>query len=57
MRKAIMIEARMWIEGEAEAAHDFAASSTQALREIIEAGAVKHPELRVTIKKLREAKD
>ena len=57
MRKAIMIEARVWIEGEDEAAHDFAASSTQALREIIEAGAVKHPGLRVTVKKIREAKD
>ena len=57
MRKAIMIEARVWIEGEDEAAHDFAASSTQALREIIEAGAAKRPELRVTVKKLREAKD
>jgi hypothetical protein len=57
MRKAIMIEARVWIEGEDEAAHDFAASSTQALREIIEAGAAKHPELRLTVKRIREAKD
>ena len=54
MKKAIMLEAKVWIEGEDEAAHDFAASSTQALREIIAAGASKHPELRVTVKKVRE---
>jgi hypothetical protein len=54
MRKAIMLEARVWLEGEDEAAHDFAASSTQALRDIIAAGAAKHPELKVTVKKVRE---
>lgn len=57
MRKAIMIEARVWIEGEDEAAHDFAASTIQAVREVIEAGAAKHPELRMTVKKVREVKD
>jgi hypothetical protein len=56
MRKAIMVEARVWIEGEDEAAHDFAASTIQAVREVIEAGAAKHPELRMTVKKIREVK-
>lgn len=54
MRKAVMLEARVWIEGEDEAAHDFAASSTQALRDIVVTGAVKYPQLKVTLKRVRE---
>ena len=56
MRKAIMLEARVWIEGEDEAAHDFAAASARAMKEIIEAGAAKHPELQVTVKRIQEAR-
>ncbi|MFL6230011.1 MAG: hypothetical protein ACJ741_14665 [Pyrinomonadaceae bacterium] len=54
MRKAISLKVSLWIEGEDEPAHDFAASTKQAVREIIEAGASKHPELKVTIKNLGE---
>jgi hypothetical protein len=44
----------LWIEGEDEPAHDFAESTKQAVKEIIEAGAPKHPELKVTVKNLGE---
>jgi hypothetical protein len=54
MRKAISLKVSLWIEGEDEPAHNFAESTKQAVREIIEAGASKHPELKVTIKNLGE---
>lgn len=53
MRKAIMLEVRVLIEGEDEAAHDFAASAQQALGEIIASGSALHPSLKVKVKKLR----
>jgi hypothetical protein len=54
MRKAISLKVNLWIEGEDEPAHNFAESTKQALREIIEAGSSKHPELKVTIKNFGE---
>ncbi|HEV7858916.1 MAG TPA: hypothetical protein VGO91_09830 [Pyrinomonadaceae bacterium] len=54
MRKAIQLKVILWIEGEDEPAHDFAASTTQAVKEIVEAGSAKHPELKVTVKKITE---
>jgi hypothetical protein len=54
MRKAISLKVNLWIEGDDEPAHNFAESTKQAVREIIEAGASKHPELKVTIKNLGE---
>lgn len=54
MRKAIQLKVVLWIEGEDEPAHDFAASTTQAVKEIVEAGSAKHPELKVTVKKISE---
>jgi hypothetical protein len=54
MRKAISLKVNLWIEGEDEPAHNFAESTKQAVREIIEAGSSKHPELKVTIKNLGE---
>jgi hypothetical protein len=54
MRKAISLKVTLWIEGEDEPAHDFAGSTKQAVKEIIEAGASKHPELKVTVKNLGE---
>jgi hypothetical protein len=54
MRKAISLKVNLWIEGEDEPAHNFAESTKQAVREIIEAGASKHPELKITIKNLGE---
>ena len=54
MRKAISLKVSLWIEGEDEPAHDFAASTKQAVQEIIQAGLSKHPELKVTIKSVGE---
>lgn len=54
MRKAIQVEVRLWIEAEDEPAHDFAASTIAAVREIVARGAAAHPELTVTVKRLRE---
>ena len=54
MRKAISLKVNLWIEGDDEPAHNFAESTKQAVREIIEAGSSKHPELKVTIKNLGE---
>jgi hypothetical protein len=54
MRKAISLKVNLWIEGEDEPAHNFAESTKQAVKEIIEAGSSKHPELKITIKNLGE---
>jgi len=54
MRKAILLNVQLWIEAEDEPAHDFAQSTTQAVREIIEAGAAKHPELSIKIRSVKE---
>ena len=54
MRKAILLELRLWVEGEDEPAHDFAESTTRAVREVIDAGAQKHPELSFKIRSIRE---
>lgn len=57
MRKAIRLKVMLWVEGEDEPAHDFAASTQQAVREIIAAGGARHPELRVTVKRIVEDRD
>ena len=57
MRKAILLEVRLWVEGEAEAAADFAELTTRAVREIVAAGAEAHPELKVRVRSVREARD
>jgi hypothetical protein len=54
MKKAIALEIRLWIEGEDEPAHDFAQSTTQAVREILEAGAAKCPGLAIKIRSIKE---
>jgi len=54
MRKAIQLRVMLWIEGEDEPAHDFAALTTRAVRDVIAAGSKSHPELRVTIKGIAE---
>lgn len=54
MRKAILLEVRLWVEGDDAPAHDYAASTMQAVREIIVAGASRHPELTVTVRGVRE---
>ena len=54
MRKAILLEVRLWIEGEDEPAHDFAASTTDAVRGIIEAGSKGYPDLMIKIRSIKE---
>lgn len=54
MRKAIRLQVSLWVEGEDAPAHNFAESTTQAVRDIIKEGSSKHPELKVTIKKIVE---
>ena len=54
MRKAISLNVQLSIEAEDEPAHDFAQSPTQAVREIIEAGGAKHPELSIKIRAIKE---
>jgi hypothetical protein len=54
MRKAIRLQVSLWIEGEDAPAHNFAESTTEAVRDIISEGSSKHPELKVTIKKIVE---
>ncbi len=54
MKKAISLDVRLWIEGEDEPAHDFAQSTTKAVRDIIEAGAAKHPALTIEIRSIGE---
>ena len=54
MKKAISLDVRLWIEAEDEPAHDFAASTTKAVHDIIEAGGVKYPDLTIKIRSIRE---
>lgn len=57
MKKAIRLRISLWIEGEDAPAHNFMESTSQAVHEIIAAGATRHPELAVTVKKIVEADD
>jgi hypothetical protein len=54
MRKAIQLRVVLWIEGEDEPAHNFAQLTTEAVREIVAAGAKCRPELKVTVKRIVE---
>ena len=54
MKKAISLDVRLWIEGEDEPAHDFAQSTTQAVRDIIDAGAAKYPGLSIEVRSIKE---
>jgi hypothetical protein len=54
MKKAISLDVRLWIEAEDEPAHDFAQSTTQAVRDIIEAGRAKYPSLAIRIRSIQE---
>jgi hypothetical protein len=54
MRKAIKLTVNLWIEGEDEPAHDFAASTAAAVREVIAKGASTHPELKITVRSIKE---
>lgn len=54
MRKAIQLRVVLWIEGEDEPAHDFAARATRAVRDVIRSGATAHPDLRITVRGIAE---
>jgi hypothetical protein len=54
MRKAILLQVTLRIEGEDEPAHDFAQSTMRAVRDVITAGASAHPELRFKVTKVVE---
>ena len=54
MRKGIELRVTLYLEGEDEPAHDFAASSMRAVREILAAGSSAHPELRVKVRRVVE---
>ena len=54
MRKGIELHVTLHVEGDDAPAHDFSQSTIEAVREIITAGSAKHPELKVTIKKIAE---
>ncbi|MFL5612922.1 MAG: hypothetical protein ACJ796_04600 [Gemmatimonadaceae bacterium] len=54
MKKAIILDVRLWIEGEDEPAHDFAQSTTQAVRDIIDAGAAKYSGLSIKVRSIKE---
>ena len=57
MKKAVRLRVTLYVRGEDEPAHDFARSSARAVREIIAAGARRHPELRVTVRRIVEDDD
>ena len=54
MRKAVMLDLRLWVEGDAEPADDFAAAAAAAVRDILTAGADAHPELTVKVRAVKE---
>jgi len=53
-RKAIQLQVTLWIEGEDQPAHNFAKSTTQAIRDVISFGNWRHPSLKVNIKNIVE---
>jgi hypothetical protein len=54
MRKAVMLDVRLWVEGEAEPASDFAAAAAAAVRDILKHGADAHPEVTVKVRAVKE---
>lgn len=57
MRKGIQLKVILWIEGEDEPAHDFAASTTQAVRQVIARGQRAAPTLKIQIRSITEETD
>ncbi|MDB4906393.1 MAG: hypothetical protein JWO05_1177 [Gemmatimonadetes bacterium] len=57
MKKAIELELRLWVEGDAEPAADFAKITTAAVREMVRTGAKAQQGLTVKVKSLREVGD
>jgi hypothetical protein len=54
MKKAISLSVSLWIEGDDEPAHDFALSTTQAVRAILERGGEMYPGLSITVRSIKE---
>ena len=45
MRKAIQLKMTLWLEGENEPAHNFAESTSQAVKDMLAFGAARYPGL------------
>ena len=54
MHKGIRLSLKLWIEGEDEPAHDFAAYTKQAVQKMLAAGKTLHPELHVIVRSIEE---
>lgn len=54
MHKGIRLSIKLWIEGEDEPAHNFAASTIKAVQDMLTAGQSVYPGLRMTIRKIEE---
>ncbi len=54
MQKAVQLKVILWIEGEDQPAHDFAASSMQTVKEMISSAAASHPNISIKIKQIEE---
>ena len=57
MHKSIRLKVVLWIEGEDEPAHDYAAMTIQLVRDLLAAPHPNTPTLQVTVKRLVEAAD
>lgn len=57
MRKAIRLAVVLWVEGEEAPAHDFLASTSAAVRDILASGAAAHRELAITVQSIQEAEE
>jgi hypothetical protein len=57
MHKGIRLTLKLWIEGEDEPAHDFAAHTMRAVQQMLAAGKSLYPELQVTVRSIEEDTD
>ena len=57
MHKGIHLSIKLWIEGEDEPAHDYSAYTMQAIKDILAAGAALYPDLKISIRSIREDKE
>ncbi len=57
MHKGIRLILKLWIEGEDEPAHNFAAHTMEAVREILTAGHSRYPELQIVVRSIKEDTD
>lgn len=57
MKKAIRLQVTLWVRGEDEPAHDFAAAAIAAAHQIIGNGAGARPDLSFTVERIVEDDD